>query len=174
MEERMNVIAIVGQKGGCGKTTTALNLAVEAAKTKAVAVVDLDPQTTACNWSDRRGSDDVTVISCQVSRLAQILAQARAGGADLVLIDTPGKSTDALIAAARVADLVLMPVQPQMYDVETLAAVQDALTLAGNPPASVVINRAPIQGCRHEETRAAALGWGFAVCPVVMFARAAH
>jgi chromosome partitioning protein len=61
-----------------------------------------------------------------------------------------------------------------MYDIETLEAVKLALGLAGNPPAAVLINRAPIQGSRHEETREFALGWGFTVCPVVVYARAAH
>ena len=171
----MNVLAIIGQKGGNGKTTTALGLAVAASLAgRDVAVIDLDPQTTAANWSDRRGKETPAVVSCQVSRLAQVLAAAAKEGADLAIIDTPGKSTDALIAAAKAADFVLMPLQPQLYDIETLASLKDVLTLAGNPPAAVFVNRAPIQGKRHTETQEAAAAQGFTVCPVVIFARAAH
>lgn len=171
----MNVLAIIGQKGGNGKTTTALGLAVAASLAGCdVAVIDLDPQTTAANWSDRRGKETPAVVSCQVSRLAQVLAVAAKEGADLAIIDTPGKSTDALIAAAKAADFVLMPLQPQLYDIETLASLKDVLTLAGNPPAAVFVNRAPIQGKRHTETQEAAAAQGFTVCPVVIFARAAH
>jgi chromosome partitioning protein len=113
------------------------------------------------------------VVSCQVSRLTQVLAAAKEG-AELAIIDTPGKSTDALIAAAKAADFVLMPIQPQLYDIETLESLKDILTLAGNPPAAVVVNRAPIQGRRHLETQEAASAKGFKVCPVVIYARAAH
>jgi chromosome partitioning protein len=171
----MQVLAVIGQKGGNGKTTTALGLAVAGTlASRAVAVIDLDPQTTAANWSDRRGRETPAVVSCQVARLAQVLEAAEKGGADLAIIDTAGKSTDALIAAAKVADFVLIPVQPQLYDVETLASIKDVLMLAGKPPAAVMVNRAPVQGRRHIETRDAAAAQGFEVCPVVIFARAAH
>lgn len=171
----MHVLAIIGQKGGNGKTTTALGLAVAASKAgRSVAVIDLDPQTTAAKWCDRRGQDAPAVVSCQVSRLVQVLDAAGKGGADLAIIDTPGKSTDALIAAAKAADFVLMPIQPQLYDIETLDSLKDVLTLAGHPPSAVFINRAPIQGRRHTETQEAAAAQGFTVCPVVIYARAAH
>jgi chromosome partitioning protein len=171
----MDVLAIIGQKGGTGKTTTALELAVTACLAgRDVAVIDLDPQTTAANWSDRRGKETPAVVSCQVARLAQVLEAAAKGGANLAIIDTPGKSTDALIGAAKAADFVLIPIQPQLYDIETLASLKDVLTLAGNPPAAVFVNRAPIQGKRHTETQAAAAAQGFTVCPVVIFTRAAH
>lgn len=171
----MNVLAVIGQKGGNGKTTTSLGLAVAAALAgRDVAVIDLDPQATAANWSDRRGADTPAVVSCQVSRLPQVLQAAANEGAQLAIIDTPGKSTDALIAAAKAADFVLMPIQPQLYDIETLTSLKDVLTLAGNPPSAVFVNRAPIQGRRHIETQEAAAAQGFSVCPVVVFARAAH
>jgi chromosome partitioning protein len=171
----MQVLAIIGQKGGSGKTTTALGLAVAASRAaRDVAIIDLDPQTTAANWSDRRGKDTPAVVSCQVSRLAQVLDAAAKGGADLAIIDTPGKSTDALIAAAKAADFVLMPIYPQLYDIETLGSLKDILMLAGNPPAAVLVNRAPIQGKRHIETQEAVKARGLDVCPVVIFGRAAH
>lgn len=171
----MDVLAVIGQKGGSGKTTTCLALAIQASQAgKVVAVIDLDPQTTAANWSDRRGSETPAIVSCQVSRLPQVLDSAAKGGVDLAIVDTPGKSTDALIAAAKAADFVLIPIQPQLYDIETLGSVQDVLTLAGKPPAAVLVNRAPIQGQRHAETQQAVAGLGLAVCPIVVYARSAH
>lgn len=171
----MRTLAVIGQKGGSGKTTAALGLAVAASQaSRTVAVIDLDPQTTAANWSDRRGTETPSVVSCQVARLGQVLDAAEKGGVDLAIIDTPGKSTDALIAAAKAADFVLMPIQPHLFDIETLSSVKDVLTLAGNPPSAVLVNRAPVQGSRHTETQAAAEAQGFTVCPVVLHARAAH
>ncbi len=171
----MQVIATIGQKGGSGKSTLALALAVEAHRAgRSVAVIDLDPQTTASNWSDRRSDEQPAVVSCQVSRLQQVLDAAAKGGADLAIIDTPGKLTDALIAAAKAADFVMVPIQPQLYDIETLASLKDVLMLAKNPACAVVVNRAPVQGKRHIETQDAARVQGFTVCPVVIHNRAAH
>jgi chromosome partitioning protein len=172
----LKIIAVIGQKGGNGKTTTALGLAVEGVrKGRSVAVIDLDPQATAANWGDRREAKDApAVVSCQVVRLRQVLDAAKTQGVDLAVIDTAGKSTDAAIAAAKVADKVLMPIQPQLFDIETLQNVKEILSLAGNPPATVVINRAATQGRRHEETEEAAVAMGFTVAPVVLYQRAAH
>ena len=77
----MKILAIIGQKGGSGKTTTALGLAVEAVrKGRAVAVIDLDPQATATNWSDRREAKDApAVVSCQVVRLRCKIGDYRHG-----------------------------------------------------------------------------------------------
>jgi len=168
-------LAILGEKGGGGKSTTALGLAVAFALAgKEVAVIDLDPQATAAKWSDRRGKDFPAVVSCQVSRLDKVLEAAENQGAQLAVIDTPGKSTDAAIAAAKVADFVLMPIRPQMYDIETLDKVKDVLTLAGHPPSAVLINLAPQQGRRHIETQEELSAIGFTVCPTVLFSRVAH
>lgn len=172
----MQILAIIGQKGGVGKTTTALGLAVEASRRGgAVAIVDLDPQATAANWGDRReDKESPAVVSCQVSRLNQVLEAAKQQGCTLAIIDTAGKSTDAAIAAAKAAHKVILPIQPQMFDLETLQNVREILVLAGNPAAAVVINRAAVQGRRHEETQEAAQAMGFIVSPVVIFQRAAH
>jgi chromosome partitioning protein len=171
----VQVLAIIGQKGGSGKTTTALGVAVAASLAgRAVAVIDLDPQATAANWSDRRGDEAPAVVSCQVSRLAHVLEAAEKQGAELAIIDTPGKSTDTAIAAAKAADFVLLPIQPQLFDIETLGSVKEILAIAGNPPAAVLVNRAAVQGRRHTETQEAATAQGFTVCPVVIFSRAAH
>ena len=171
----MQTISIIGQKGGTGKTTTALVLAVAAMQAgRSVAVVDLDPQTTATNWHDRRGLDNPSVVSCQVSRLRFVLDAASKEGANLAIIDTPAKSAEASIEAARVASMVLIPLRPQIYDLETLPAIRDILRLAGDPIAFVLINSAPVQGKRHYEAQEAAKSLGFSVSPVILYQRAIY
>ena len=171
----MQTISIIGQKGGTGKTTTALALAVAAMQDgRTVVVVDLDPQTTATNWHDRRELDNPSVVSCQVSRLRFVLDAASKEGANLVIIDTPAKSAEASIEAARVASMVLIPLRPQIYDLETLPAIRDILRLAGDPVAFVLINSAPVQGKRHLEAQEAAKSLGFSVCPVILYQRAVY
>jgi len=170
----MYTIAVVGQKGGTGKTTVTQNLAVAASRAKhSVAVIDLDPQTTATNWGDRREADTPTVVSCQVARLRFVLTEARTNGVQWVLLDTPGKSAEATIEAAKAADLVLIPVQPLINDIETLPALRDLLRIAGEKPSLVIVNNAPIQGSRHVHAQETASELGFLICPVVLFHRAA-
>lgn len=165
----MYTVAIIGQKGGSGKTTIALGLATAAAaNNKATIVIDLDPQSNAANWSDRRGMDNPVVTSCQVGRLNHTLTGARNNQADIAIIDTPGKGSEAGIAAAKAADFVLIPIQPQIFDVETLSVVRDMLRMGGDPPAAIVINRAPIQGQRHNDAMELAKAEGFEVSPVLL------
>lgn len=172
----MKTLAVISQKGGNGKTTTALGIAVEAVKAGLrVAVIDLDPQASAANWGDRRDDkENPAVVSCQASRLRQVLDTAAAQGVQLAIIDTPGKSAEAAIMAAKVANRVLVPVEPHISNLETLESVQEILGLANRPPASVVVNRAPVQGRRHEDATAGLAGQGFDVVPVVLFQRAAY
>ena len=135
------IIAIVGQKGGTGKTNLTENLAVAAIHARqSVAIIDLDPQTTATNWADRREAEAPTVVSCQVARLRFVLDEAKANHVDLVILDTPGKNAEATIEAAKAADLVLIPIQPNINDIETLPALRDLLRVAGEKPAVVVIS----------------------------------
>jgi chromosome partitioning protein len=164
-----SVIAIIGQKGGTGKTTTAIGLAVAAATAGHSAVlIDLDPQANAANWKDRRTADNPAVVSAQPSRLKQTVQTARSHGAQFVVIDTPGKSDSAAIEAARLADLVLVPVASHIFHLETLPGLRDLLRLAGDRPAFVVLNAVHPQATKQaEEAKALIAGaFSFPVCPV--------
>ena len=109
----MKVIAVIAQKGGAGKTTLSIATAVAAvADGLSAAVVDLDPQATAANWSDRRKAESPVVISAQAARLPRILDAAADQGADLVIIDTAPRAEQGSLAAAKAADLVLVPAVP--------------------------------------------------------------
>ena len=108
----MKVISVICQKGGTAKTTAAINLAVEAvAGGLEVVVIDLDPQVSACDWKDIRGERAPLVAATPVPHLDRTLKAAADNGADLVIIDTAGRTSEAASAAARAADLILVPLQ---------------------------------------------------------------
>lgn len=170
----METIALIAQKGGTGKTTLALSLAVAAAQDGLTAlIIDLDPQATACNWSDRREADNPLVIDAQPARLAAALEKAAQGGVDLVLIDTPARSEQSALAAAKVADLVIIPCRPQAYDLETIPNALEIVKLSGNKPAMAVLNAVAAQGNRHEQAKALLARLELPVCPQMIGTRAA-
>lgn len=151
----MQTIALIGQKGGSGKTTLATALAVRAARDgKSVALIDLDPQGSATRWAEHRTTENPAVVSCQIFMLSKMLDRARQGGADLAIIDTPGKIEQAAIEAAKAADLALIPVRATAFDLTSLAELRSLIAIAGDPLSYVVINAAPPQGRRHEDAKA--------------------
>jgi chromosome partitioning protein len=175
----MHVIALLSQKGGGGRTSLTVSLATAAEEAgKQTLIIDLDPQATACKWGDRREAEAPIVIDAQPARLANALSKAKEGGIDLVLIDTPPRSAEAALAAAKVADLIVMPVRPQMYDLETIPNTLDliATAAAGRPnpiPTIAVLNAIPSRGTRHEQAKAGLVGMGLTVCDVTVGYRAA-
>ena len=135
----MFTMALVGQTGGTGKTTVATILSVAAGRVGlATVLIDLDPQANASNWKDRRQHDSSpAVIAIPPSRLPHTLKTAQDNGADLAVIDAPGKQDSTAIEAARASDLVLIPTRPQIFELETLAAIRNLLRVAGDPKAYV-------------------------------------
>jgi len=169
----MYTVALIAQKGGTGKTTLAVSLAVAAGQVGMTSIIiDLDPQGTACNWKDRRKSDGPVVIDAQPGRLAAALAKAEENGVDFAVIDTPARNEQSALAAAKAADLVLIPCRPQAYDLETIPNTKEILTLAGNKPAVVVLNAVPPVGDRHEQARELLNRLQIPVCPYTLGHRA--
>jgi chromosome partitioning protein len=85
----MKAIAVVSQKGGAGKTTLALHIAVAAELAGlSAAIFDMDPQGTAERWGEWRKEEPPAVVAAKTTTLARRLEQARAAKGDLVVIDT--------------------------------------------------------------------------------------
>ena len=122
-----------------GKTTLTLNLAVAAELVGQTAlIVDLDPQASATAWPDSREPEPPVVVSAQAARLAEVLMTAREHDAALCLIDTAPHAESPALAAARAADLVLVPCRPSILDLRAVTASQTIAQLAGTPAAAVL------------------------------------
>ena len=171
--DAMLTIAVVSQKGGAGKTTLALALAVETAKRGPAAVIDIDPQGTAVAWRDMRTAAEPPVTSTQANRLERIKAAAENGGARLVAIDTPAQSSEAALRAAEAADLVVVPCAPAGQDLHAIARTIRVAQLAERP-AVVVLNRAPVNNPLVGRAAAAIRRYQVDVCPIVLHQRIQH
>lgn len=162
----MKTIAVISQKGGSGKTTLSINLAIAAAEDGySVLIIDLDPQQSAVRWSRLRKASEPVIVSGHAPNLADLVSKAKAAGAHLVIIDTAPKSESATLAAARLADLLMIPCQPSSLDLDAVADTVNIAKLA-HKPAFFVLN-----GCKAgsslTEQAAEALGeYGLPIAPV--------
>ena len=171
----MKTVAILSQKGGTGKTTLALHLAVAAERSDVpVAIIDLDPQASATGWKDSRADESPSVTSIQASRLPKALEVARGAGAGLVIIDSAPHSEDAAVAAAEAADLILIPCRAGILDLRAIATTARIVKITGKP-AYVILNTAPPRASSLiADAREAVKQHGLDVAPVVIHQRSAY
>ena len=114
----MPVIAFANPKGGAGKTTTALLLAVElAAKGAKIAIIDADPEKWISQWGALPGKPDNIVIVSHVTEDSIIDAIEEAEeSAQFVIVDLEGTASLMVSNAIGMADLVVIPIQGSSMD----------------------------------------------------------
>ncbi|CAN7364388.1 AAA family ATPase [Acidovorax sp. LjRoot129] len=165
-----NVIALLNQKGGAGKTTLATHLAGQLAlEGSRVTLLDADPQGSALDWAQRRlqGGEDrlYGVFGLARDSLHQEAPQI-ALQADFVVIDGPPRVASLARSALLAADLVLIPVQPSAYDVwashEMVQLITEARVFRPQLRAAFVINRRVVGTVIGREARAALADQPFA------------
>lgn len=139
----MKTIALVTQKGGTGKSSLAVSLAVAAEEAgQRPYVIDLDPQATAKNWYERREASSPQVASIEANQVAVALTTLAKQGYDLVILDTAGVDTPSTVSAMQAADLCLIPARPSIADIEATRATIASLNKLGRPFA-FVLNQCP-------------------------------
>ncbi len=138
------VITLAQQKGGSGKTTLAVNLAVAfAAAGHRVAAIDIDPQGSLGRWFMARAAAGDPGIGFATASAWGVEYEARklARDHDVVIVDTPPKADSDLRPALRAADLVVVPVAASALDLWATEGVLDLARREGRP-ALLVLNRA--------------------------------
>lgn len=142
----MKVVAILNEKGGCGKTTIATNLArglqLEGLN---VMIVDSDVQGSARDWGAvETDVDKPAVIGMDRPTLHKDIPKV-AEGADVVVIDGAARAEKMQTSAIKASDLVLIPVQPSAYDIWSSETVVDLVQarreVAGKPDAAFLVSR---------------------------------
>lgn len=166
----MNVIAFVTQKGGSGKTTLCVNLAVaaEAAGGRCL-ILDMDPQGTAEAWYHDREAATPKLVKLGADTLADAVRAAERQGFSHVFIDTPGRDEPSVAAAIRIADFCLVPCRPTPADMKATPATIATIRRL-EKPAAFVLSQTPPRGFRIREaqTGLAVLG---PVAPVMIVSR---
>ena len=142
----MQVIAVLNQKGGSGKTTIATHLTRALQLDGAsVLLVDSDPQGSARDWAAVRDDNPVTVVGIDRPTIDRDLKAI--GHKDFVVIDGAPQAGDLAVSAIKAASFVLIPVQPSPYDIwataELVEMVKQRIEVTdGRLRAAFVVSRA--------------------------------
>ncbi len=169
----MNVIAVVAQKGGTGKSLVSANMAVAASREgRKTLVADCDPQGSLLDWSRSRLAPTPSVIGVKASASLTTRFAAENAGVELLVIDTRSSSLEDSIDAAKAADLTLVVVRPTAVDLRAIAMTVKALKPLGLP-AAFVLNQAPVQRAHHEpaivsEAVDLLIAYGLPIAPVAL------
>jgi chromosome partitioning protein len=127
------IILVGSNKGGCGKSTTVINLAIAYAKNNyEVLIIDADRQSTASRWSgDREHYQHTPYIQVlqKYDNLQPALNQIKSKY-DIVLVDVAGRNSRELLSAMLVADLLICPLQCSQPDLDTLDELKEQITRA--------------------------------------------
>jgi len=139
----VKTLAILSRKGGTGKTTLAVHLAVAAWQSGlGVLVADCDRQASAMEWRKERKLGGPVVFGAKSAALFATQQASKRAGRDLMIIDTSPSASEDLADAVRCADFCLMVLRPSFLDVK---AVRDTAELVGRlgKAGAFVINQAP-------------------------------
>jgi chromosome partitioning protein len=139
----MKTIVVTSRKGGVGKTTVAVNLALTAfAGGARVMLADIDPQRSATDALKARTRPGPALIETTAGKLFQLHMAAGREGVDLLVIDTPSTPEAEVALAMNLADLCLLVSRPNFLDVASVVRSSEAVRRLGRT-GLVVLNQAP-------------------------------
>ncbi len=169
------ILTVGNTKGGVGKTTLAVNIAIaRALERRDVLLVDADSQRTASIFTELRtdqlGNPGYTAVALDGSAIRTQVRQLAPKYDDLV-IDAGGRDTGSLRAALTVSEALLIPMQPRSFDLWAIEQMAELISEARaiNPEliALLVINAADPQGTDNQDAAEALQGIpGMMVLPI--------
>lgn len=141
----MTVIALIGNKGGAGKTTLAINLAMMLHQQATTSLFDADPQGSSLHWSAMVNSDVTPAVFDATEDIGNIVEQHRQQAQHIVIDCPPQLYSPQTQEALEHCDIAVIPVLPSPLDLWATVAVDEAITQAraANPKlaALLVINQ---------------------------------
>ena len=128
------IILIAAQKGGVGKSTTAVNIAAVLAQQGEIPLLfDADEQPTATTWWAERSityPDLPTILSRQeYGEIDHVLSNLLSRH-NYIIVDAAGHDSVEMRAAMSVCDILLIPFKPSQADINTLAHMNNVVQKA--------------------------------------------
>ena len=151
----MPVIGVCNQKGGSGKSSTAVHLARWLqSQSDSVFVIDSDGQRTSSLWLSNLSQPIPVEIIPDPNELLERLPNL-ATEHQWLIVDAPGTLAEATRAIVLWSDLVLIPCQPTGVDLasasDTVRLIKQARAIRkGEPQAAIFLNRA-VKGTRLKQ-----------------------
>jgi chromosome partitioning protein len=167
------MICLANTKGGVGKSTIAVHLAVwlhdQGFKT---ALLDADKQRSSSEWVAEAESG-ITVRVCDTPDSCLSEAQGLAQTHDFVVGDGPGGLDDLSRAMLLLSDLALLPISPSILDLRSVQQATGILRFAqqingGRPDGRLILNKMRTRDTISRELQAAAPGLGVGVANTVI------
>ena len=134
----MKTIVIANQKGGSGKSTTTVHLAVAAEKAGngPVVISDTDPQGSTGDWFNQRkrsGIDTPRYAPLSLADLPNNLQALEDAGVSYLFIDTAPSIGSVNADLFAIADLILIPLNPTPTDLRALVKGLPTIKASGKP-----------------------------------------
>jgi len=174
----MKTLGMIAQKGGTGKTTLSIHLAVQASLSGLkVLLVDIDPQASSASWWHRRNRADPALIQTPGDSLEDALRTAARRHYDLAVVDTAPHSSHDATRCARQCDWIYIPTRPAILDLDAIRPSTDLVNEVG-VPANILLNGCPPPtqcGEPHivAEAREALSAYRIPVCEIAISQRVA-
>jgi chromosome partitioning protein len=176
------IVTLMGQKGGVGKSTTAICLGVAAfERGLSTLLVDADPQGTVRTWAEvaaenQRAAPTVVAMGASMHRPGQLEAVAR--NYDWTFIDCPPRHGDVQRSALMISDLAILPCGPSASDVWALSSslelIQSARALRESLNACILISRKQPRTSLGKDARSVLEKSGLTVLRSELFYRVAY
>ena len=156
----MPIIALVGNKGGAGKTTLSVNIAAGIARDRSTAVLDADPQGSSLQWRAFTESENALIVYEANGDLSAQIIELKDQYDCLVIDCPPSVHAPQTNTVLRQCDLALIPVQPSPVDlwatVHTERAIEDAREVNPNLKAILILNQLEVRTTLSKLVREAA------------------
>lgn len=174
----METIGVLSRKGGVGKTTLATQIAVmaELAGRRGL-LVDTDPQRSATAWWRLREAQTPQLVEATPGELGDVLEAAAEDGVSVAVVDArPSVEADVTMVAT-LADLVVIPTKPALFDLRAIIATIDIVQAAAKRALIVLNDCPPPRGAGEAsvvvDARRALMAFGIPVAPVAIIHRSA-